>query len=495
MVAILYGAMVSMVQPDLKKLIAYSSVSHMGFVMLGVFVFNTQGLQGAVFQMISHGVTTGALFLLVGVIYERTHDRQIAHMGGLNARAAALRGDLRAVHLRQHRPARAVGLHRRVPGRCSARSSTPAGWRRHDAGGDHQRRLHAVDVPARLLRRAVGLDAPLWPTLTDMTRNEWLSLAPLIVLVVALGVFPGPVLDAIARRSSGSSRPSTVARADLASACRGRRRRADGPLNDLFALLPELILTVLVLTVMTVDLFLPRQVKWLLTPLTVYGLVLVGVACIVVVGLQRDRLLRLLRVDDLSVFFKVATVVIGILAALFAPAYLIARRLPLGEFNVILLFSLTGMFVLASASDLITLFIGLELMVMPAYLLAGYHKTDRYSNEGGLKYFLLGSFASAILLFGISWTYGLTGTHPLSEIGGLRRPMRPGRAGGDRDADRRRDLQGGRGAVPLLDAGRLPGRADADHRLPVGRPQARRLRAAGAPLRRRPGRERPDWLR
>src|SRR5262245_59293831 len=85
-IAILYGAMVSMVQPDLKKLIAYSSVSHMGFVMLGAFVFNVQGLQGAIFQMISHGITTGALFLLVGVIYERTHDRLIAHMGGLNSK-------------------------------------------------------------------------------------------------------------------------------------------------------------------------------------------------------------------------------------------------------------------------------------------------------------------------------------------------------------------------------------------------------------------------
>ena len=88
-VAIIYGGLVAMVQPDMKKLVAYSSVSHMGFVMLGTFVFNTQGIQGAVFQMISHGVTTGALFLLVGVIYEQTHDREIAHMGGLNARLPA----------------------------------------------------------------------------------------------------------------------------------------------------------------------------------------------------------------------------------------------------------------------------------------------------------------------------------------------------------------------------------------------------------------------
>jgi NADH-quinone oxidoreductase subunit M len=74
---------VSLVQPDLKRLVAYSSVSHMGFVTLGIFVFNEQALQGAILQMVSHGLITGALFLLVGVLYDRTHDRTIARMGGL----------------------------------------------------------------------------------------------------------------------------------------------------------------------------------------------------------------------------------------------------------------------------------------------------------------------------------------------------------------------------------------------------------------------------
>ena len=192
------------------------------------------------------------------------------------------------------------------------------------------------------------------------------------------------------------------------------------------ALLPELALTVLVLVVLTVDLFLPREQKWLLTPITVIGLGVVGVRLFGAWGVNETIFSGFYRVDDLSVAFKAASVVIGVLAALFAPGYLASRRLPLGEFNVILLFSLIGMFVLASASDLITLFIGLELMVMPAYLLAGYAKTDRYSNEGGLKYFLLGSFASAILLFGISWTYGLTGSTRLSEIGGLLHGAGPG---------------------------------------------------------------------
>ena len=86
LIAIIYGALVALVQPDLKRLVAYSSVSHMGFVTLGIFIFTEQGLQGAVLQMINHGLITGALFLLVGVFYERTHDRTIARMGGLAAR-------------------------------------------------------------------------------------------------------------------------------------------------------------------------------------------------------------------------------------------------------------------------------------------------------------------------------------------------------------------------------------------------------------------------
>jgi NADH-quinone oxidoreductase subunit M len=81
LIAIVYGAIVALVQPDLKKLVAYSSVSHMGFVTLGIFIFQEQGMQGAILQMVNHGLITGALFLLVGVIYERTHDRTIARMG------------------------------------------------------------------------------------------------------------------------------------------------------------------------------------------------------------------------------------------------------------------------------------------------------------------------------------------------------------------------------------------------------------------------------
>jgi NADH-quinone oxidoreductase subunit M len=82
-IGIIYGALVAMVQPDIKRLVAYSSVSHMGFVILGMFSFTEQGMQGALYQMLNHGISTGALFLLVGFIYERRHTRAITEFGGI----------------------------------------------------------------------------------------------------------------------------------------------------------------------------------------------------------------------------------------------------------------------------------------------------------------------------------------------------------------------------------------------------------------------------
>ncbi|MGI9253246.1 MAG: complex I subunit 4 family protein, partial [Thermomicrobiales bacterium] len=88
-IAILYGALVALVQPDMKKLIAYSSVSHMAFVTLGIFLLSIQGMNGSMMVMLAHGFNTGALFLLVGVVYERAHTRQISAFGGLAGKMPA----------------------------------------------------------------------------------------------------------------------------------------------------------------------------------------------------------------------------------------------------------------------------------------------------------------------------------------------------------------------------------------------------------------------
>jgi NADH-quinone oxidoreductase subunit M len=183
-----------MVQPDMKKLVAYSSVSHMGFVTLGTFVMNEQGLQGAIFTMVAHGVTTGALFLLVGVIYERTHDRMIAHMGGLNARLPRYAGLFGLFTFAS------IGL----PGLSGfiGEFLVMLGAFRYSAWVAFPAMLVVIasavymlwmfqrvffHVPSDWMRR-------WWPSLTDLTRLEWASVAPLVVLVIALGVFPGLVL-------------------------------------------------------------------------------------------------------------------------------------------------------------------------------------------------------------------------------------------------------------------------------------------------------------
>src|ERR1700690_4428496 len=86
-VGIVYGALVAMVQPNMKKLVAYSSVSHLGFVVLGIFSFTQLGLDGAVYQMLAHGISTGALFLLVGYLYDRRHSLLLADYGGVASTA------------------------------------------------------------------------------------------------------------------------------------------------------------------------------------------------------------------------------------------------------------------------------------------------------------------------------------------------------------------------------------------------------------------------
>jgi NADH-quinone oxidoreductase subunit N len=124
-------------------------------------------------------------------------------------------------------------------------------------------------------------------------------------------------------------------------------------------------------------------------------------------------------VDPLTTFLDMLFVTIVALTMLFAPDYLEERDLPVAEFAAVLLFAMSGAMLIAGAADLLVLFLGLELMVLPGYMLAGYHKTDGYSTEGAIKYFLLGSFSSAIFLFGLAFVWGLTGTTRIEGVASI----------------------------------------------------------------------------
>jgi len=122
------------------------------------------------------------------------------------------------------------------------------------------------------------------------------------------------------------------------------------------------------------------------------------------------------RVDDLTTFFHLVFLAIAALTILFAPDYLAPRGLPIAEFTATLVFAMSGAMLIAASADLLVLFLGLELMVLPGYLLVGFHKRDALSTEGAIKYFLLGSFSSAIFLFGLAFVWGLTGTTRIAGV-------------------------------------------------------------------------------
>ena len=197
LIAIIYGAIVALVQPDLKRLVAYSSVSHMGFVTLGIFVFTEQGLQGAILQMINHGLITGALFLLVGVIYERTHDRTIAKMGGLSARTpvyAAVFGFFVFASAGLPGLSGFVGEFLVLVGTFEVNpyAAAIATFVMILAAG------YLLYMYGRVVFGEVSdFLAGLGDHLTDMTPVEILTLVPLGALVVIFGLQPGLLLDLV----------------------------------------------------------------------------------------------------------------------------------------------------------------------------------------------------------------------------------------------------------------------------------------------------------
>jgi len=197
LIAIIYGAIVALVQPDLKKLVAYSSVSHMGFVTLGIFVFQQQAMQGAILQMVNHGLITGALFLLVGVIYERTHDRTIAKMGGLAGLTpvyAAIFGFFVFASAGLPGLSGFVGEFLTLVGTFAANP-----W---VAGIATLVMVLAAAYLLWMFQRVVFGEPSaflkgLGHHLTDISATEILTLAPLAALVVVFGFFPGILLNLV----------------------------------------------------------------------------------------------------------------------------------------------------------------------------------------------------------------------------------------------------------------------------------------------------------
>jgi NADH-quinone oxidoreductase subunit M len=191
-VAIIYTSLVALAQEDMKKLIAYSSVAHMGFVTMGIFTLTHQGVEGGIYQMLSHGVVSGALFLCVGVVYDRMHTREIAAYGGLVNRMPIYAACFMVFTLAN------VGL----PGTSGfiGEFLTMLGAFLHNswlaifaATGGILSAAYALYLYRRIIFGA--LVKPALQTIQDLSLREVAILAPLVVITIAMGVYPKPVFD------------------------------------------------------------------------------------------------------------------------------------------------------------------------------------------------------------------------------------------------------------------------------------------------------------
>ena len=221
MIGIVYGALVSLVQPDFKKLVAYSSVSHLGFVMLGIFALTVQSVQGALMVMINHGISTGALFFLIGMIYERRHTRLIEAYGGIARVVPMFAAMLTIVTFSS------IG----VPG-----TNGFVGEFLVLIGSFRTQPVFAVIATTAVIISAAyllwaiqrilfnPLDKPENEHIPDLNRRELAIMIPLVAAIIWLGVYPAPVLR---RMESAATRFVTHGRrrgaAQLPSAIVGGR--------------------------------------------------------------------------------------------------------------------------------------------------------------------------------------------------------------------------------------------------------------------------------
>ena len=210
-IGIIYAALVAMVQEDVKKLVAYSSVAHLGFVMLGIFAFNVEGITGGMLQMINHGISTGALFLIVGFIYERRHTRLITDFGGLSKQMPVFATIFMIVTLSS------IGL----PGTngfvgeflilVGAFESTLRWWTVIATSGVI---LSAVYMLWMFQRVMFGeLDNPKNQKLLDLNAREIAIMVPLIVMIFVMGIYPKPFIDKMdpaVRKLVSQARPASI---------------------------------------------------------------------------------------------------------------------------------------------------------------------------------------------------------------------------------------------------------------------------------------------
>ena len=188
------------------------------------------------------------------------------------------------------------------------------------------------------------------------------------------------------------------------------------PEINIIAILPAIILAITGMAVMVIDPFLDPVKRARLGWVGLFGAVAAVVALVPMAANRGEWYAGLWRVDDFSIFFHAVLLLIAALTILMAIDYVRRENLPPSEFIILVLFSTTGALLMAGAGELMLIFIGIEILSIATYILAGFRRTDLKSNESAIKYFLLGSFASAFFLYGVALVFGATGSTNLGQI-------------------------------------------------------------------------------
>ena len=185
---------------------------------------------------------------------------------------------------------------------------------------------------------------------------------------------------------------------------------------DFYVLLPLIILIVWACVLLLADLFIPKERKWLTAMLAAFGLALTLGFTLSQLGLENTAFNGMVVVDGFSVFVNALLLLTGLLGVALAYGYVKRMDIERGEYYTLMLFSISGMMLMAQTADLIVVFLALELLSLPLYVLSAFARPKLDSEEAGLKYFLLGAFSSGFVLYGIALVYGATGSTALSGI-------------------------------------------------------------------------------
>ena len=195
-IGIVYGALGALAQSDIKKLVAYSSVSHLGFCMLGMFALNSEGVTGAVLQMVNHGLSTGALFLLVGMVYDRYHTRELSELGGLATRLPLLSVCMVFICMASAGLPGLNGFVGEVLSLIGMFKSNPV-YGAIGAAGVVLGAWYLLDMLRRAFFGPLKEPASAHGPILDINMREAVAVMPLMVLCLWIGVFPKPILDTI----------------------------------------------------------------------------------------------------------------------------------------------------------------------------------------------------------------------------------------------------------------------------------------------------------